>query len=291
MNENSEIGTVIGSIVSYDSESNERIKFKLDDDAGGIFSLASNTVCKSTKMVRARTVCSVSLVLNGQVNYEMQALYWIIVRSTDNEGLFHTERLSVEIIDQNDAPTAVLIGGEKYAIVPENKQGVFIERLTTIDEDTGQSHVFTILGNNSQLYSTSSGYLYLSSDTVFDFEKQSKHLVTIQSTDSGQPRKSVVDTLELRVEDVNEAPTDVTLSSNIVNENSPQGTLVGTFTVTDPDNMGPRGAWQAHNCVVTSGGSGMFRVQGMQLIVAHDGIDYEKVCEQMLYPRHLSINS
>ncbi len=40
--------------------------------------------------------------------------------------------------------------------------------------------------------------------------------------------------------DVNESPTDVTLSNNTVAENSPLNTLIGDFTTTDPDtgNMG-----------------------------------------------------
>eukprot|EP00794_Sanderia_malayensis_P003136 gene3136-3604_t len=276
VNENSDIGTVIGSIVSYDSESNEVVKFRLDNDANGVFSLANNTACKSTKMVGARTVCSVGLLLNKPVNYEVQSMYQVIVRSTDKEGLFHTERFSIEIIDQNDAPTGVLLSGLKYAVVPENVKGKFIDRLTAVDEDTGQSHVFSLLGNNSAMFQVVADSLSLSRDTMFDYEKQTRHAVTVSCVDSGQPRKSVIATLELRVEDVNEAPDDVTLDKNLVMENSAIGTVIGNLSVSDPDNNGPKGRWQTHSCVVTSGGSGMMRVRGMQLVVLRGGIDYEK---------------
>ncbi len=280
INENSAIGTVIGSIVSYDSEAVENIKFKLDDNAGGIFKLGNDVMCKNTTITSARSMCSVSLVLNSVVNYEIQSSHWIIVRSTDKEGLFHTERFLVNVVDQNDAPTGILIGGLKYAIVPENQAGTLIDRLKTIDEDSGQSHVYESAGNNSAMYKTYSQYVFLSRGTVFDYEAQTKHFMTIKSTDSGQPPMSFMETLELRVEDVNEAPTGVTLSNSIVSENSIQGTVVGNLTVSDPDNLGKMGKRQTHKCSITSGSSLLLKIQGMQLIVAHGGIDFEKVCAQ-----------
>ena len=39
----------------------------------------------------------------------------------------------------------------------------------------------------------------------------------------------------ITVTNVNEAPTDITLSSNQIAENQPIGSVVGTFSTTDPD--------------------------------------------------------
>lgn len=276
--ENSQRGTVIGTIVSYESEAVDKIIFGLDDNAGGVFVLGGNITCRNiSNVVGARSMCSVQLILNDLVNFETKASYSILIRSTDSQGLFHVQKFTVEIVDKNDAPTGISIGGLKYAIVSENQPGTLVDDMTTTDEDSSQSHVYALLGNNSAMFNIYNTYLFLSRGIGFDYEQQTVHKVMLNSTDSGQPPLSVIDTLELRVIDVNEAPTDISLDGNNVVENSPRGTVIGNLSVTDPDNMGSKGYWQSHTCSVSSGGAGLFTVQDLKLVVAHNGLDFERV--------------
>ena len=276
--ENSQKGTVIGTIVSYESEAIDKIVFSLDDNADGVFTLGRSVTCRNvSNVVGARSMCSVQLILNDNVNFETKASYSILIRSTDSQGLFHVQQFSVEIVDKNDAPTGILIGGQKYAIVSENQPGTLVDDMTTTDEDSSQSHVYALLGNNSAMFNIYKSYLFLSRGTGFDYEQQTVHKIMLNSTDSGKPPLSVVDTLELRVRDVNEAPTKIALDGNAVLENSPRGTVIGNLSVTDPDNMGSKGNWQYHTCSVSSGGAGLLTVQDLKLVVAHSGLDYEKV--------------
>ena len=278
--ENSAVGIVIGTVVSYDSEPVDQLSFSLDDSADGTFSLMGNNIsCKNTtEMVGARSKCWIKLALSKAVNYERLSTYTVIIRTTDSSGLFHVQRFNVDIVDKNDRPTAVTIAGLKYAYVPENQAGTLVDDMTTIDEDTGQSHVYSLVGNNSHMFALYKSYLFLSRGTAFDYEKETRYTVGINTTDSGSPPLSLVDTLELRVRDVNEAPTSIKLNGNTVFENSPSGTVVGNLSVDDPDNAGKRGQWQTHSCSVSAGSSGLLTVQGMKLVVAHNGIDYERVC-------------
>ena len=280
--ENSAIGTIIGTVISYDSEPVEQLTFNLDDSADGTFGLESNTSCRNTtEMVGARSKCWVRLVLRNAVNYERQSLYRGILRTTDNHGLFHVQTFNVDIVDKNDRPTAVTIAGLKYAYVSENQAGTLVDDMTTTDEDTGQSHVYSIVGNNSDMYAIYKSYLFLSRGTVFDYEKKTSYKVSINTTDSGLPPLSFVETLELRVQDVNEAPTSIILDGNTVRENSRVGTPVGNLSVEDPDNSGKRGKWQSHSCSISAGSSGLLTIQGLRLVVAHNGIDYERVCREL----------
>ena len=77
--------------------------------------------------------------------------------------------------------------------------------------------------------------------------------------------------------DVNERPTDIILLSSSVQENSPRGTLVSKITVSDPDNTGPRGTRQNHNCKVLNIANIPFTVNETlnSLLVAGD-LNYEK---------------
>ena len=278
MEENSDIDTVVGTVVSYESELVKKLTFELDDSANKTFGLESNTSCtNATEMAGIRSECSIRLLLRKTVNYERQSLYQIIIRTTDDYGLFHVQNFKVDIIDKNDSPTGVTLAGLKYVFVPENHVGAPVGKMTTVDEDDGQSHVYTLVGNNSGKFTIYGSFLSLSPDTVFDYERQTSFKVKINTTDSGRPPRSFVEILELRVRDLNEAPTSITLNGNKVPENSPVGTLIGNLSVEDPDNVGIRGRWQTHYCIISAGSFGLLNLHGMALVVAHSGIDYETV--------------
>jgi hypothetical protein len=69
--------------------------------------------------------------------------------------------------------------------------------------------------------------------------------------------------LTITVTNVNEAPTLIELSDNVVDENQPAGTVVGSFTTTDPD----VGDTFAYSLVTGTGdeGNGSFTIVGNQL--------------------------
>ena len=56
-------------------------------------------------------------------------------------------------------------------------------------------------------------------------------------------------TFEITVLDVNDAPTDITLDNNTIAENQPADTVVGKFTLVDPD---------LDDDATTGGGTGQF---------------------------------
>ena len=276
--ENSRAQTCVGTVVSYDSDSVETLQLRLDDDAFGLFKLDSKTNCSNvTNIPGFRSMCSRRLLVNGKLNYENKSSHTIIVRSTDNQGLFRVSDFNIRVTDVNDKPTDILLAGQSYAIVKEHQAGTMIEDVTTIDEDIGQQYFYTVLGNNSAMYNMFMSWLFLNRGVEFDYEKQASHTVTLKSTDNGTPPLSVTKIIELRVEDVNEAPTDIILSKDNVTEDSPIGAVVGSLTVMDPDNMGSRGSWQSHVCSVGSGGQGMFKITRNNLVVAQAGLDFERV--------------
>jgi hypothetical protein len=67
----------------------------------------------------------------------------------------------------------------------------------------------------------------------------------------------------ISITDVNEAPTDITLSNSTIAENQPINTVVGSFSTTDPD------AGETFNYSLVSGtgdtDNGSFNISGTQL--------------------------
>jgi Ca2+-binding RTX toxin-like protein len=73
----------------------------------------------------------------------------------------------------------------------------------------------------------------LRSNGIFDFETKNSYSIRVRTTDQGG--LTFEKQLTVGVTNINETPTDLTLSNSTIAENQAIGTAVGTFTSTDPD--------------------------------------------------------
>ena len=274
--ENSASGTKIGTLEAFDYDAEQNLTFNLDDDAGGKFKLASRANCQSiTNIPGVNTKCTTDLLVNGSLDYEVSTEYSLIVRVTDNKGTFMIQRLKITVVDQNDAPENVTLGGSNAASVHENANGAFVGELVTSDQDVGQRHTYKLLNSARGKFVILNNKLYVSSSANLDYEAQSQFTVRIQSEDNGSPPLSLAKDFKISIIDVNEAPVNITLSPANIAENSAPGTVIGQLVVTDPDNHGSRGAWQSHNCQIIGKQVGKFTVQTNSLVVDNANLDYE----------------
>lgn len=110
----------------------------------------------------------------------------------------------------------------------------------------------------------------LRTSAIFNFEQKSSYSIRVRAADaSGQ---SVEQGLTVTVTNVNEAPTEITLSSNAIPENAGGNAVVGTLSVTDPDSQ------DTFTYTLVSGtgdaDNGSFQINGNQLL-AKTGFNYE----------------
>ncbi|BBH40871.1 hypothetical protein myaer102_34570 [Microcystis viridis NIES-102] len=79
-----------------------------------------------------------------------------------------------------------------------------------------------------------------------------------------------ISTFNITINNVNESPTNIQISKNTIDENSPNGTVIGTLNTTDPD------VNNTFTYSLVDNANGRFAINGNQLIVA-DGtkLDYE----------------
>ena len=275
--ENSASGTKIGTLEAFDYDAGQNLTFNLDDDAGGKFKLASRANCQSiTNNPGVNTKCTTDLLLNGSLDYEVSTEYSLMVRVTDNNGTFMIQRLKITVVDQNDAPENVTLGGSNAASVNENSNGNYVGTLVTSDQDVNQTHTYKLLDSAGGKFVILAIWLYVSPSANLNYEAQSQFTVRIQSEDNGSPPLSLVKNFTITVIDVNEAPVNITISPAGIAENSAPGTVIGQLNVTDPDNYGSRGAWQSHNCQVIGNQLGKFTVQTNLLVVGNANLDYEQ---------------
>jgi len=68
-----------------------------------------------------------------------------------------------------------------------------------------------------------------------DYEQMRLLVVRILVEDSGEPQASQKFWIEIKLTDENDPPVNLELDENFVKENSPIGTLIGSFSVQDED--------------------------------------------------------
>ena len=127
---------------------------------------------------------------------------------------------------QNEAPTAVVLDN---AIIDENVDGAVIGNLTVIDPNEQDSHTLSV---DDPRFEIVNGQLKLKDGVSLDHE--SAEAVTVNVTATDVLGLSVTQTIIIAVNDVNEAPTAISLGNASVDENA-SGAVIGNVTVADVD--------------------------------------------------------
>ena len=110
-----------------------------------------------------------------------------------------------------------------------------VATFSTTDPDSGDTFSYALVAGDGDIDNTAftiSGDQLLINESP-DLEAKYSYSIRIQSRD--QDGLSYTKALTLSVLNVNEAPTDLTLTSNGIKENSAAGTLIGTLSAVDPD--------------------------------------------------------
>ncbi len=260
IDENSSGGTVVGRLGAIDSDRKERFTFTLLDDADGRFAITSGNRL---------------IVTNGaELDYEAQPAHDILVQVTDRRGNVYSETITINLRDLtenvNIAPTAVTLS---HTAIDENSDArTVIGTLGTDDPDADDIWTYEITSDPDQKFQIVAGQLVLRDGASLDHETQASHSVTVQVTDSFGASHSQTFVISVNdvPEPVNQAPTDLLLSSNTVAEGAAFGTLVGQLSAIDPD------SGETFTYTLLDNAGGRFVLNGNRLEVA-DGsqIDYE----------------
>ena len=176
------------------------------DDAGGLFTLVAN-----------------QLVTTAPLDFEQAASHQITVRATDAGGLTLDKTFTIATTNVNEAPTAVLLSNSSVA--ENSAANTVVGALSALDPDAGDTATFTLTDNAGGLFAISGGNLVTTAP--LDYEQAASHQVTVRATDAGGLTHDTVFTIATT--NVNEAPTDITLSNATVPQGAANGTVVGAL--------------------------------------------------------------
>jgi gliding motility-associated-like protein len=193
------------------------------------------------------------------LDYTLQSVYYIRARSTDLGGLYIENTFTLNVSNVNDAPSDIFLSN--FTINENMPVATLIGTLTVIDNDLADTHTLTIEpGLDSASVSIVGNQLQ--SNASYNFELKDTLLVNIRATD---PYAAYyVKTFTIVVNDINDVPTDISLSKDSVQELAPISTFIGNFLSTDED------AGATHSYALVSGtgdvDNALFTISGNQLL-------------------------
>ncbi|MDQ3106883.1 MAG: Ig-like domain-containing protein, partial [Actinomycetota bacterium] len=219
VDENSPIGTVVGSFTTADV-----------DDTVHTYSLVAGAGSTDNASF---TIDGAQLKTAAIFDRETKSGYTVRVRSTDAGGLTFEQAFTITVTDVNDAPTDIAISNSTVA---ENAgTNAAVGTFTTTDPDAGATHTYTLVAGAGD---TDNSAFNISGDALranasFDFETRASYTVRVRTTDSGG--LTFEEAFTVTVTDANEAPTDIALSNSTIAENADPAATVGTLTTSDVD--------------------------------------------------------
>jgi|GEM_PF-6140649 len=228
INEGLEIGSLVGKLTTEDANHNDTHKYTLVNGFG-------DTDNQSF-------LISENQILSNEVfDCNEKSTYSIRIQSEDNSSAF-VQIVFLILINgctiDNNPPTEVVLDNE--SIKEGLPTGSEIGILSTIDSDEQDSHIYSLIdgiGDDNNVSFIIQDNKLLSNE-VFDFEKKSIYTIRIQ-TDDGKggiyQKVFLINIINVDEGDNNNAPIDIILDNNSIDENQPIGTLIGTFSTNDPD--------------------------------------------------------
>ncbi len=228
VDENSVAGTSVGvtAFATDGDGSNNAVTYSLSDDAGGLFTIDTNTgIVTTTAALDAETALS----------------YDITVRADSMDGSFATRTFTIAVndLDETDVGAVTDIDGAANAVDENSAVGTTVGiTASATDADVTDNITYTLDDSAGGLFAIDGTTGVVTVNGALDAETATAYNITVRATsDDGS---FSTQGFTINVNDLDEfdvgAVTDIDATANTVDENSAIGTSVGiTASASDAD--------------------------------------------------------
>uniref|UniRef100_A0A3Q1FDF9 Cadherin domain-containing protein n=1 Tax=Acanthochromis polyacanthus TaxID=80966 RepID=A0A3Q1FDF9_9TELE len=148
-----------------------------------------------------------TITLAGQVDYEKDRKYEIMIEAMDQGGLTDSSKVLIEIVDVNDNAPVINVMSFSSPVPEDSPSGTTVAIINVIDADSDQNGQITCTTDSIspfKIKSTLTNYYALITGSSFDREIVPEYNITVRATDSGSPPLSSTTILRLKISDVND---------------------------------------------------------------------------------------
>jgi len=205
-----------------------------DEDVGDrlLFSMPFPVVDSQNNTVNVFNITADGQLLVAQagvMDSDLEPTYMFQVRVQDLQGASDIAMVTVEVLQQNRAPS---VTPSSEAVDENSPVGTAVGAPVAASDPDGDHITYSITaGNVDGVFAIDSltGQLFVAR-AVLDFETRPSYTLTVQVTDDGEGALTGSAQVIVSLRDVNEAPVIADQLRSVL-ENSPAGTLVGAALV------------------------------------------------------------
>ncbi|WP_088891375.1 DUF4347 domain-containing protein [Leptolyngbya ohadii] len=220
LNENVLAGTTVGDLTTIDPNPLDVFTYSLVSGTGD----TDNALF---------TIAGSQLQINTAPDFEAKSSYSVRVRTTDAAGSSFEKILPITINNINEPAIGIRLSSNQV------KEGIpadtSIASLTAVDPDTDDLYTYTLVAGDgdtdNSAFSIAGNALKI--NAAPDATTQPNYSIRVRATD--QIGNSYEQKLIINVDNVNDAPIDILLSSSEIAEQVPVETVVGTLEGIDRD--------------------------------------------------------
>lgn len=167
VDENSAVGTYIGTLSATDDSPNP-VTYTLLDDAGGRFAISGVNLT----------------VANGLLlNYEASTTHDIKIRATDAGNLTYDEVVTITVNNVNEAPTDIALTNDTLAL--PTTAGFVVGTLSALDPDAAQTFTFFMAENGAGKFTIVGNDIVVADPDQFVWDPQPSYQVHVYVQDQG----------------------------------------------------------------------------------------------------------
>jgi hypothetical protein len=220
INENVAANSTVGTLSSTDPDAGNSFTYSLVAGAGSTDNASFN-------------ISGSNLRITSSPDFETKSSYAIRLRTTDQGSLTYEKQFTVTVNDLNEAPTDISLSASS---INENvAANSTVGALSSTDPDTGNTFTYTLVAGTGSTdnasFNISGSNLRITSSP--DFETKSSYAIRVRTTDQGG--LFFEKQFTVTINNLNEAPTDISLSASAIDENVAANSTVGALSSTDAD--------------------------------------------------------
>lgn len=248
--ENSVAGTVVADLVTDDPDAGDTRTYALGGADSGLFAISGDRL-----VVKA----------GADIDFEEGDTREVTVTVTEAAGLSDTIALTVVINDLNDESPDLTVINEG-PVAENSPAGTVAATFSATDADAGDTITYSLGGADAGFFEIAGNTVVFRAGAEPDFETKSNYSITVVARDA--KNNTTVEPLTIAVSDLNEALEIDASNAGPIAENSNAGTIVGSFSHTDPD-AGDTITYSLHG-----GDKSLFEISGTD-IVLKSGVTFD----------------
>ena len=183
--------------------------------------------------------------------------YYIRAYATNSEGTGYSNEVRLKT---ESPPKTIILSSSRIA--EHNSINAVVGQLSVRNAAIGDSYSYSLLLGGTDFNISSNS---LRASKRFEYERQNSYAIRVKADDG--KGNTFEQNFTIRITDVNDVPTFISLSSSVIQENNVVNALIGQLTTTDAD------AGDSHTYTLVSGGRD-FNIVGNNLR-ASQVFDYE----------------